>query len=104
MGFFLGPAGGNSWEDDPLEKSGKDSGETIEDFMEKDPLALPMENPGENPKEKFANPMEQNEFIEITLDDDTDAGKSKFLTNSKFHCALCPTSQTFLFFDVNNFF
>ena len=84
MGFFLGPAGGNSWEDDPLEKSGKDSGETIEDFMEKDPLALPMENPGENPKEKFANPMEQNEFIEITLDDDTDAGKSKFLKIPNF--------------------
>ena len=52
--------------------------------MEKDPLALPMENPGENPKEKFVNPMEQNEFIEITLDDDTDAGKGKFLKIQNF--------------------
>ena len=42
--------------------------------MEKDPLALPVENPGENPKEKFVNPI-----FEITLDDDTDGGKSKFL-------------------------
>ena len=62
---------------DPLEKSGrKYSGETIEDFMEKDPLALPLPV-GENPNEKFVNPMEQNEVIEITLDDDTDTCKSK---------------------------
>ena len=69
---------GNSLEDDPLEKSGKDSRGIFEDFVEKDPLALPaVEYPREIPRVKFVNPIEKNGVIVLTLDDDTCKSKSK---------------------------
>ena len=69
---------GNSLEDDPLEKSGKDSRGIFEDFVEKDPLALPaVEYPREIPRVKFVNPIEKNGVIVLTLDDDNDNCKSK---------------------------
>lgn len=78
-------SGENSLEVDPLEKSGKDSRGIIEDFMEKDPLALPVENPREIPRVKFVNSIEKNGVIVLTLDDDTCKSKSKHFFLISFH-------------------
>ena len=79
---------------DPLEKSGKDSRGIIEDFMEKDPLALPVENPREIPR--IVNSIEKNGVIVLTLDDDTCKSKSKLFLFNFFSF----TRNTYLEFGV----
>ena len=84
-------------EDDPLEKSGKDSRGIFEDFVEKDPLALPaVEYPREISRVKFVNPIEKNGVIVLTLDDDTCKSKSKLFLFNFFSF----TRNTYLEFGV----